>query len=89
MMSTRCESLQILLHALTMISDNTAKYSSQEMVIRDMVSKGKFTGEEPKLPLVFANPVRVAKEGDKPTVDVTPDLGTPVCSRLYENIKKT
>lgn len=51
------------------------------------MSKGTFTGEEPKLPLVFGNPMRVAKEGEKATVDVTPDLGTPVCPRLYENIK--
>ncbi|KAJ1525346.1 hypothetical protein ONE63_010164 [Megalurothrips usitatus] len=60
----------------------------RELLIRDLKAQGTYNGEEPMLPISFKNPVRVAQEGEAPTVRITPGLGTPVCPRLYDNIKK-
>lgn len=37
----------------------------------------------------MVDPVRVAQEGETPTVDMSPGLGKTISPRLYANIKKT
>ncbi|KAK3918725.1 28S ribosomal protein S34, mitochondrial [Frankliniella fusca] len=61
----------------------------KELIIQDMKNRGTFTGEEPLLPMKYAYPVRVAQEGEIPTVDMSLGLGKTASPRLYANIKKT
>ncbi|CAG9864343.1 unnamed protein product [Phyllotreta striolata] len=63
----------------------------KELLIRNQESKGR-TSEEPKLEIFYnqtslKKTYRVAKDGEKPTVELSTGLGTPISSAYYKNVK--
>lgn len=63
----------------------------KELIIRDKIANGEQLTEELRLPLKYKNDrenlARVAKDNEKPTVEVTVGLGTPISPNLYKGVK--
>lgn len=63
----------------------------REMIIREMKENNEEVVQEPQLEIVYKigqyTTFRIAKEGETPTVEFAPGLGTPVSHSLYKGLK--
>ncbi|CAH0547451.1 unnamed protein product [Brassicogethes aeneus] len=63
----------------------------QELLKRDMISRGEKVTEVPKLELVYnkssKQKYKIAEKDEKPDVNITLGLGTPISPSLYEGVK--
>lgn len=64
----------------------------RELILRERSTEEKLENEEPKMEIVYktttSNPLlyRLVEEGETPTVEITPKLGTPNAPRLYKGV---
>lgn len=64
----------------------------RELILRERTPEERLKNEEPKMEIVYkvtgdVQNYRLADEGETPTIEVTPALGTPEAPRLYKGIK--